>query len=206
MKAASFIASFSSIFEAKPKPVSVAIFENKLIRFSVSSYSEVKCNLNTSIIQSSNTYQNCNNILHCPCYGEYCKTILFEIYDNKAYYLKSYIDGEPLCIEKYLSDPIKLAKLLAKAMNMVHLKYEEKTFVHGDFCLPNILVKDDEIVGIIDTCHAEFNDPWIDYAWCIWSYEYNLKTNIYTPILLKELNIEFDLEKYNKYIKNDDRI
>lgn len=135
-----------------------------------------------------------------------CKTILFEIYDNKAYYLKSYIDGEPLCIEKYLSDPIKLAKLLAKAMNMVHLKYDGKTFVHGDFCLPNILVKDDEIVGIIDTCHAEFNDPWIDYAWCIWSYEYNLKTNIYTPILLKELNIEFDLEKYNKYIKNDDRI
>ena len=135
-----------------------------------------------------------------------CKTIHFEMFDNKAYYLKSYIDGEPLCIDKYLKDPIKLAKLLAKAMKMVHFEYNGKTFIHGDFCLPNILVKDDEIVGIIDTCHAEFNDPWIDYAWCFWSYEYNLNTNIYTPILLKELNIEFDVDKYNKYIKNDDRI
>ena len=133
-----------------------------------------------------------------------CKSVHFEIYNDKAYYLKTYIDGEPLCIDKYLKDPIKLAKLLAKAMKMVHFEKDGKVLIHGDFCLPNILVKDDKIVGIIDTCHTEFNDPWIDYAWCIWSYEYNLETNIYTPILLKELNIEFDLEKYNKYVKNDD--
>ena len=73
------------------------------------------------------------------------------------------------------------------------------TLIHGDFCLPNILVKDNKVVGFIDLADGGVGDIWYDYAWCIWSFEYNLKTKEYTNELLKELNIIFDEEKFLKY-------
>ena len=84
-----------------------------------------------------------------------------------------------------------------EAMN-TRKKYD--TLIHGDFCLPNILVKDNKITGFIDLGDSGIGDPWFDYAWCIWSLEYNLKTNKYTQVLLDKLGIEFDREKYLKYI------
>ena len=60
-------------------------------------------------------------------------------------------------------------------------------------------VKDGRISGFIDLGDAGIGDPWRDYAWCIWSLEYNLKTNKYTPLLLKKLGITFDEEKFIKY-------
>ena len=80
-----------------------------------------------------------------------------------------------------------------------------ESFIHGDLCLPNILVDDnDEIVAIIDLAHATFsNDLWLDYAWIIWSFEYNISSKKYTDDLLKALNIKFDQEKFNKIINNE---
>ena len=38
-----------------------------------------------------------------------------------------------MCIDKYLKDPIKLAKLLAKAMKMVHFEKDGKVLIlYGD--------------------------------------------------------------------------
>jgi aminoglycoside phosphotransferase len=100
--------------------------------------------------------------------------------------------------------------LLVDAITILHntkvndekyiLDKEYNTLIHGDFCLPNILAIDNKIVGFIDLGDAGIGDPWRDYAWCIWSLEYNLKTKDYTPLLLKKLNISFDEEKYKKYI------
>lgn len=135
-----------------------------------------------------------------------CKSIAFEIVDNKAYYLKQYIDGKNLCDESILSHPDRLIKILVNASNMIHsIKNENnESLVHGDLCLPNILINEkDEIVGIIDLAYAAFsNDLWSDYAWMIWSLKYNLKTDKYTNQLLDKLNIKFDKEKYNKIISN----
>lgn len=135
-----------------------------------------------------------------------CKSIAFEIVDNKAYYLKQYIDGKNLCDESILSYPDRLIKILVNASNMIHsIKNENnESLVHGDLCLPNILInEEDEIVGIIDLAYAAFsNDLWSDYAWMIWSLKYNLKTDKYTNQLLDKLNIKFDKEKYNNIISN----
>ncbi len=138
------------------------------------------------------------------------KPILFTIENNKGYYLREYLVGENLCADKYLSNPELLINLLVEAMEILHKtkviedKYiidnEYKTLIHGDFCLPNILVKDDKVVRFIDLGDSGIGDPWRDYAWCIWSLEYNLKSTNYTPLLLKKLNITFDKEKYKKYI------
>ena len=136
-----------------------------------------------------------------------CKSVAFEIIDNKAYYLKEYINGNHLCDDKYLKNPQRLIKILVKAVHMIHSIKNEKgeTFVHGDLCLPNILVDEsDEIIGIIDLAHSIFsNDLWIDYAWLIWSFEYNINSKDYTDELIKALNIKFDQEKFDAIIKLD---
>lgn len=138
------------------------------------------------------------------------KPIEFIVEDSEAYYLREYLNGDILCIDKYINNPLLLVDLLAQANNIIHKTIidEEKyiidqgyhTLIHGDCCLPNILVKDDKVVGFIDLGDSGIGDPWQDYAWSIWSLEYNLKTNKYTNLLLEKLNIKFDKEKFDKYI------
>lgn len=137
------------------------------------------------------------------------KPIAFMVKNAKAYYLRECLLGENMCSEKYLSRPHVLIDLLFEALNTLHKttvsdgKYiidkGHTTLLHGDFCLPNILVQDDKVVGYIDLGDAGIGDPWRDYAWCIWSLEYNLETQKYTPLLLEKLGIQFDKEKFDKY-------
>lgn len=137
--------------------------------------------------------------------------LLFITEQNKAYYLREYIDGEILCLDKYLNNPLHLIDLLVEGINILHnIKVNDErylinegynTLIHGDYCLPNILVKNDKVVGFIDLGQSGIGDPWNDYAWCIWSLECNLKTNKYTNILLDKLGIKFDQEKFDKYTK-----
>ena len=139
------------------------------------------------------------------------KPIVFIIENNKAFYLREYLEGENLVSPKYLNNPLKLIDLLVEGLNLIHntkvaskeyiLDDKYETLIHGDYCLPNILVKNDKIAGFVDLGDAGIGDPWFDYAWCIWSLEYNLKTKEYTPLLLEKLGIEFDEEKFNKYTK-----
>lgn len=79
--------------------------------------------------------------------------------------------GENLAEEKYLREPQKLVQLLARAMRMIHSvdvkdcpikspDSEGDCFIHGDFCLPNILAKDREISGFIDVEAGGVGDPW----------------------------------------------
>ena len=148
------------------------------------------------------------NDLLCD-YSFVSKTIEFIVHDNKAYYLKTMVKGNPLVLNKYLQHPEKLVDLLADAINTFHsidlnllgLKHnDDEVLVHGDFCLPNILARYNKISGFIDLSQVTVGEPWIDYAWAIWSLEYNLKTDKYTKLFLEKIGIEFDKEKYFKYI------
>ena len=139
------------------------------------------------------------------------KPMIFIVENNKAYYLREYLEGDNLCLDEYLNDPIKLIDLLVEGLNIIHntkidnkeyiIDEEYETLIHGDYCLPNILVKNGHVSGFIDLGDAGIGDPWCDYAWCIWSLEYNLKTKEYTPLLLEKLGIEFNEEKFNRYTK-----
>lgn len=139
------------------------------------------------------------------------KPMVFIVENNKAYYLREYLEGDNLCLDEYLNDPIKLIDLLVEGLNIIHntkiddkeyiIDEEYETLIHGDYCLPNILVKNGHVSGFIDLGDAGIGDPWCDYAWCIWSLEYNLKTKEYTPLLLEKLGIEFNEEKFNRYTK-----
>ena len=140
------------------------------------------------------------------------KSILFMCLDDKYYYLRTNIIGKSLIDERFINNPELLINILIKAVKLIrklddiNIPFKSSdnsgsSFVHGDLCLPNILVSEDnEIAGFIDLDNCGLGDAWYDYSWLLWSLEYNLKTNQYNQKLLNSLGIEFDEEKFNKYI------
>ena len=51
--------------------------------------------------------------------------------------------------------------------------------LHGDYCLPNIILDDWRFSGFIDLDNAGVGDRHVDLFWGIWSLRYNLKTDKY---------------------------
>ena len=53
------------------------------------------------------------------------------------------------------------------------------TLLHGDYCLPNVILKDWHLSGFIDLGNGGVGDRHIDLFWGIWTLWFNLKTNRY---------------------------
>ncbi len=53
------------------------------------------------------------------------------------------------------------------------------TLLHGDYCLPNILLLDWRFSGFIDLDAAGIGDRHIDLFWGMWSLQFNLKTDAF---------------------------
>ena len=90
---------------------------------------------------------------------------------------------------------------------------EDIVLTHGDFCLPNIFVKDGSISGFIDLGKMGPADRWQDIAIAIRSLEHNFngkytdgkKIYDFKPqMLIDELGIAWDEKKYRYYILLDE--
>lgn len=77
--------------------------------------------------------------------------------------------------------------------NMHKLKWD--TLIHGDFCLPNVMLDHWKFSCFIDFNLAGVGDKHIDIYWVLWSLKYNLKTDKYTDLFLDLYGREnFDME------------
>ena len=140
--------------------------------------------------------------------------VISYISDDKDYMVTKSAEGEDSL--HYLDNPERLCEVLAEAMKYLHSRsimdvpislcmdayanaekgncLKQDTFIHGDFCLPNIMLNNWKFSSFIDVGLAGVGDRHIDIYWLLWSLNYNLGTDKYT---------EYFLELYGK--ENIDR-
>lgn len=56
---------------------------------------------------------------------------------------------------------------------------QSRVLLHGDYCLPNIILNNWKLSGFIDVGNGGVGDRHIDIFWGVWTLEYNMKTNKY---------------------------
>lgn len=90
---------------------------------------------------------------------------------------------------------------------------EDIVLTHGDYCLPNIFVKENEISGFIDIGKMGPADRWQDIAIAIRSLKHNFDGkytdgkkifNFKPQMFLDALGVDFDNQKYKYYFLLDE--
>ena len=57
--------------------------------------------------------------------------------------------------------------------------FKNDTLLHGDYCLPNVLLEDWRFSGFIDLGNGGVGDRHVDLFWGAWTLNFNLKTDRY---------------------------
>ena len=73
--------------------------------------------------------------------------------------------------------------LLCVEQNKKYLKND--TLLHGDYCLPNVILADWAFSGFIDLGNGGVGDRHVDLFWGAWTLEYNLKTDRYRDVFFE---------------------
>lgn len=69
-------------------------------------------------------------------------------------------------------------------MNEYNYSAIDNVIIHGDYCLPNIIMDNFSFKGFIDLGYGGVGDRHYDIYWGIWTLNYNLKTDNYRDIFL----------------------
>ena len=141
------------------------------------------------------------------------KVVNFISENNKAYLLSKYLNGHVLNEKQYRNSPYRLIKILKDVVDALrNLDAQNcpfksnvskgKDFVIGNLSLSNIVVDDkDKLVGFNDVSNSGNGNKRYDYSWLILSFEKNLKTDKYTDLLIKELNIKVAREHLSNTVQ-----
>lgn len=69
---------------------------------------------------------------------------------------------------------------------------EELCLVHGDYCLPNVILADGKVQGFVDLKYCGISDRWLDIALCVRSIKHNLFLAGKEELFLTYKNMFFD--------------
>lgn len=61
---------------------------------------------------------------------------------------------------------------------------QRDALLHGDYCLPNVMLDDWQLSGFIDVAEGGVGDRHYDIAWGLWTIQYNLKNPAYGELFL----------------------
>ena len=112
-----------------------------------------------------------------------CSTEGCPVVDHTAEYLaraaKNYQDGNydaSLFPDNWgYTSPEEAWSVLEKNRHLL----EKNTLLHGDYCLPNVMLKDWKFSGFIDLGNGGVGDRHVDLFWGAWTLNFNLKTDAY---------------------------
>ncbi|TMD90064.1 MAG: hypothetical protein E6I73_09175 [Chloroflexi bacterium] len=93
------------------------------------------------------------------------------------------VPGVPLSDRSLGWEPVQVARRLGEILHEIHAvnaagcPFGEPgighVLIHGDYCLPNVLVVDGRLSGLIDVGGAGLGDPQDDLAAGVWTLQYN---------------------------------
>lgn len=69
-------------------------------------------------------------------------------------------------------------------LNEFNYSAVDNVIIHGDYCLPNIIMDNFLFKGFIDLGYGGVGDRHYDISWGIWTLHYNLKTDNYSDLFL----------------------
>jgi len=79
--------------------------------------------------------------------------------------------------------PEGIATAHAKLLELAGLAQDD-VVLHGDYCLPNIIMQDFRLTGFVDLGYGGVGDRHWDLFWGLWTLNYNLKTDAYSDDFL----------------------
>ena len=89
----------------------------------------------------------------------------------------------------------KTPKELYREILKIKPEEYDLVFSHGDYCLPNILIEDKKLSGLIDWPYGGINDRYCDFAAVAWSISYNYGEE-WVPLFFEKYGIKnVDWEK-----------
>ncbi|MBS4537276.1 aminoglycoside 3'-phosphotransferase [Clostridium sp. D2Q-11] len=84
---------------------------------------------------------------------------------------------------------------------------EDLVFTHGDYCFPNIIIKEGEVSGFIDVGRSGIADRYVDLSLIIRSIKINYRNNRLVDEFIEEYGLDFiDNEKLKYYTYLDELI
>ena len=89
-------------------------------------------------------------------------------------------------IYKHVSDYVQIDTIdeIRKTVENARPHFLNDTVLHGDYCLPNVMLSGFEGKHVIDVGEGGTGDKHFDLFWGLWSLSYNLKTDAYRNIFL----------------------